>query len=103
MISNWIDISIPLQPGMVQGPEDPPFLMERMTDTEDGDKVHVSRILMSSHAGTHIGTPMKCGNSMQDNDVTWFSATIGLAEVIEIQDRKSVKVEELKKTPDLSL
>ena len=97
MISNWIDISMPLYPGMVQRPEDPPFQMEPVTDRKDGDKVHVSRISMSSHAGTHIGAPVKCGNSFQDNEQTGFSATIGLAKVIEIQDRNSVKAEELKK------
>ena len=97
MISNWIDISMPLYPGMVQRPEDPPFQMERVTDKKDGDKVHVSRISMSSHAGTHIGAPMKYGSFSEDHEQTGFSATIGLAKVIEIQDRNSVKAEELKK------
>lgn len=97
MITNWIDISMPLYPGMVQRPEDPPFQIEPVTDRKNGDKVHVSKISMSSHAGTHIGAPVKCGNSFQDNEQTEFSATIGLAKVIEIQDRNSVKAEELKK------
>ena len=97
MIANWIDISMPLFPGMVQRPEDPPFQMEPVKDRQNGDKVLVSKISMSSHAGTHIGAPVKCGNSFHDNEQTEFSATIGLAKVIEIQDRNSVKAEELKK------
>ncbi len=97
MIADWIDISMPLYPGMVQRPEDPPFQMEPVTKKIDGDNVLVSRISMSSHAGTHIGTPVKTGNSFQDNEQTGFSATIGLAKVIEIQDRNSVNAEELKK------
>lgn len=99
MISNWIDISMPLYPGMVQSAEDPPFQMEPFTNRTDGDKIHVSKISMSSHAGTHIGAPVKCGNFLQDqdNEQTGFSATIGLAKVIEIQDRNSVNAEELKK------
>ncbi|GJL57779.1 MAG: cyclase [Nitrospirales bacterium] len=97
MISNWIDISLPLYPGMVQRAEDPPFQIEPVTDRINGDKVHVSRISMSSHAGTHIGAPVKCGSSFPDNEQTEFSATIGLAKVIEIQDKHSVNAEELKK------
>lgn len=97
MVSDWIDISMPLYPGMVQRPEDPPFQMETVTNTKDGDNVLVSRISMSSHAGTHIGAPVKSGNSFPDSEQTGFSATIGLAKVIEIQDRNSVNVEELKK------
>ncbi|MDT3778759.1 cyclase family protein [Nitrospira sp. MA-1] len=97
MISKWIDISMPLYPGMVQRPGDPPFQMEPVTDRKNGDKVPVSKISMSSHAGTHIGAPVKCEKSFQDNEQTEFSATIGLAKVIEIQDRNSVKAEELKK------
>ncbi|WNM56592.1 cyclase family protein [Candidatus Nitrospira allomarina] len=97
MISNWIDISMPLYPGMLQRSEDPPFQMEPVTDRKNVDKVHVSKISMSSHAGTHIGAPVKYGSPYQDHEQTEFSATIGLAKVIEIQDRKSVKAEELKK------
>ncbi|HBP89618.1 MAG TPA: cyclase family protein [Nitrospirales bacterium] len=96
MINTWIDISIPLYPGMHHRPEDPPFQIERLTGKGDEDQFHVSRISMSSHAGTHIGARGKLGNSVQDDDQTWFSSTIGLAKVIEIQDRKSVKAEELK-------
>jgi arylformamidase len=96
MLHNWIDISIPLYPGMVHTPEEPPFQMERVRDREDDDQIHVSRITMSSHAGTHIGAPVNRGNSVQEDDQAWFSSTIGLAKVIEIQDRTSVKAEELK-------
>ncbi len=97
MIPNWIDISMPLYPGMVQRPEDPPFQMEPVKDRTNGDKFHIFKISMSSHAGTHIGAPVKCGNSFRDNEQSEFSATIGLAKVIEIQDKNSVKAEELKK------
>lgn len=97
MRDNWIDISMPLYSGMAQRPEDPPFQMEPVTNKKDGDKILVSRISMSSHAGTHIGTPVKCENSFQDSEQRGFSATIGLAKVIEIQDGNFVKAEELKK------
>ena len=97
MIGHWIDISIPLYPGMVRRPEDPPFHIERIREGGDEDKVHVSHISMSSHAGTHIDAPLDCGDFMGGNDQLSFSATIGMAKVIEIQDKKSVKAEELKK------
>lgn len=98
MVSHWIDISKPLYPGMVQRPEDPPFQMEPVANKKD--QVQAFRISMSSHAGTHIGAPVKFVNFFQDNEQTGFSATLGLAKVIEIQDRDSVKAAELKKTPD---
>lgn len=57
----------------------------------------VSRISMSSHAGTHIDAPLESGDGMPGREQLSFAATIGLAKVIEIQDKKSVKAEELKK------
>ncbi len=97
MIGTWIDISMPLYPGMVHRPEDPPFQIEGVKDREEVDNIHVSRISMSSHAGTHIGAPLEVGHSVRSIDQLRFSATIGLAKVIEIQDKKAVKAEELKK------
>jgi arylformamidase len=52
---------------------------------------------MSSHAGTHIDAPLDGGDVMRGGEQQSFAATIGLAKVIEIQDKQSVKAEELKK------
>ncbi|MBA3967063.1 MAG: cyclase family protein [Nitrospirales bacterium] len=88
---------MPLYPGMDQRPEDSPFQLEPVANKKDGDKVPAFRTSMSSHAGTDIDAPVKYGNSFQDNEQTGFSATIGPTKVIEIQDRNSVKAEELNK------
>jgi arylformamidase len=95
MISNWIDITVPLFGSMVHWPGDPPIEIHRTSDKAKGDEYNLSEISMGSHSGTHIDAPLHIienGTSVDNMD---FNTTIGKARVIEIQDEKSIKQEEI--------
>jgi arylformamidase len=93
---DWIDISAPLRSGMACWPGDPPVRIELVQSIERGDDCNISSLSMSAHAGTHMEAPLHYysgGNSMSTMP---FSAAIGAARVIEVQDPESVKPAELR-------
>lgn len=94
-MSDWIDISVPLQNGMVHWPGDPEFHIERALDQEKGDKCTVSRIALGVHTGTHMDAPLHFIPNAASIDEVPLDAVAGQARVIQIQDRESIKREEL--------
>jgi arylformamidase len=55
---NWIDVSVPLSPGLPAYEGDPPLAIERVTRMEDGAICNLSRASLGLHAGTHIDAPV---------------------------------------------
>jgi arylformamidase len=94
----WYDLSIPLKQGMPFLVLDPvPPKIYRYSDVALGSKVTMSMLEIISHTGTHIDSPLHFipgGSTISDMDVT---ATIGPCRVIEIKDKKTIKVAELEK------
>lgn len=52
----WIDISVPLVPGMPQWPGDPAFTTWRVCELEEG--ANVTALSMCAHTGTHVDAPL---------------------------------------------
>jgi arylformamidase len=94
-MSNWIDISVPVRNGMVHWPGDPPFHIERTLDQEKGDVATVSKMTLGVHTGTHMDAPLHFVRKARSIDSMPLDATVGRARVIEIQDKKSIRREEL--------
>src|SRR3712207_1044420 len=86
MNSEWIDISIPLHNGMPYWPDNPPVHINRTMDLDRGDEAAVSAISIGSHTGTHMDAPSHFIRSGAAMDEMPLSATIGIAQVIEIRD-----------------
>ncbi len=92
----WIDISLTIKSGMINWPSDPAVKIERVKDLKKKDKCNLSLLTMGSHTGTHMDAPyhfFKHGDSL---DQMPLEATIGPARVVEIRNRESIKVQELK-------
>ena len=53
-----IDISVPLQPGMVVWEGDPPFRIEQAASMPAGEEFNVTRLDLSTHTGTHLDAPL---------------------------------------------
>ncbi|MFT6398061.1 MAG: arylformamidase [Bradymonadia bacterium] len=54
----WIDISVPVAPGLTPiWPEAPDIVFERRLDLDAGDAVTDTTISLSVHTGTHIDAP----------------------------------------------
>jgi len=95
-VSDWIDISVPLKSGMVHWPGDLSVQIERVSAIDRGDDANLSRISMAVHTGTHIDAPLhflKCSANMGQLS---FDTIIGPARVIEIHDKESIKMTELR-------
>jgi arylformamidase len=90
----WIDISVPIESGMVVWPGDPPVTIERGRDSETG-KVEISTLNMSAHAGTHVDAPRHYLRGGEDVHQMPSEAMIGPARVIEIRDPVHITVDEL--------
>src|SRR5437667_327219 len=54
----WIDISVPIRPGMISFPGDPVVLMDRPIAIADGAVCNVSRLDFGVHSGTHVDAPV---------------------------------------------
>jgi len=107
MVSEWIDITLPLNdsipvlnlPPAAEGSGDgtpvPDPRAYRFFDVDKGDKVTMSKIEMTSHDGTHIDAPLHFipgGNTIDKMPV---ETGVGPARVIEIKDLWEITVKEL--------
>ncbi|MDR4493455.1 MAG: cyclase family protein [Nitrospirales bacterium] len=93
----WIDITVPPHPALFEGLDTLPIDGERINLVKGRTRSEGPAISRSSYVGTQVDAPWSGGAEGSDQAPMRFSAIIGLAKVIEIHDKKSVKVEELKK------
>jgi arylformamidase len=98
MPKGWYDISVPLKQGMSYLKLDPVVpRIYRLDDAELGAKVTISKLEIITHTCTHLDTPLhfiKGGSTISDMAL---DAVVGPCRVIEIKDKKTIKVAELKK------
>ena len=95
MASPWIDVSVTLKTAMVNWPGDPPVRFSHVLSLERGDPCTVSLLEMGAHTGTHMDAPAHFVRGGIGIDEMPPDAAIGLARVIAIHDRESIKVDEL--------
>ena len=95
--SDWIDISVNLQEGMIAFPSESQIRLERRRSMARGDGANNTSIHMSVHTGTHMDAPRHFIADGKTIVQMPFNITLGPARVIEIVDNVSVKAEELAK------
>ena len=86
----WIDVSVPLEDGLVPWPGDPPFRLERVSDVANGDSCTFSTLSMSAHAGTHMDAPLHYLRGGRTVDQLPADATVGPARIIPIRNRRII-------------
>lgn len=94
---SWKDISVSISPDLVVWPGDPPVRIEMVNDMHLGHEANLSRLDISAHTGTHMDAPrhfLKDGLSL---DKMPLEVGVGKARVIGIEDRHSIKVDELQR------
>lgn len=94
-MSAWIDVSIPLDNGMVHWPGDAPFERLQTLHIANGDVCNLSQLSTSAHIGTHMDAPrhfLAGGKGMESMPI---EATIGPARVIAVQDPELIRIQEL--------
>lgn len=84
MNPDWIDISVPLSPGLVQWPGDRGVEIERVSSLAAGAECNLSELSLSVHAGTHVDAPLHYLADGGDPETIPLEALIGPARVVEI-------------------
>ncbi|MDP1854113.1 MAG: cyclase family protein [Candidatus Omnitrophota bacterium] len=97
MIKKWIDISVTIKNGMARWPSDPPVLIKQTKNIDTGDNDNVSFLSMGSHTGTHMDAPLHFMPKGRSLDKMPPDAAIGVARIIPIKDKVSIKPDELRK------
>lgn len=93
--SQWLDVSVPIQAGMVHFPDNPPIEIDTISDVERGDLCTISKLTMGTHTGTHIDGPIHFLAGTPGTDAVPLENLIGPARVIEIEDPSAVRWAEL--------
>jgi arylformamidase len=93
--SQWIDISTPLENGVVTWPGDPLFSSTRIADMSRGDSCNVTAVAMPAHTGTHVDAPLHFLAAGGGVETIPLDAFLGPARVIVISDPVAVRAAEL--------
>ena len=56
-VPKLLDVSVPLRQGLPTYPNNPPFELQPVERIADGGSANVSRLVMSTHCGTHVDAP----------------------------------------------
>jgi arylformamidase len=94
-MSNWIDISVPLQNGTVHWPGDRPFRVRAESEMKAGHEFNLSSFATSAHIGTHMDAPLHfvAGGSAMDR--LRLETVIGPARVIKIAHPQQITAAEI--------
>lgn len=96
----WIDITLPVRPGMAVWPGDPPCEVTSMSRIRDGAGSNVSRIAMSSHCGTHLDAPRHFSEAGETVDQLSPDLLIGPAYVIDLSSLgRNIYADDLSRLP----
>jgi arylformamidase len=80
----WIDVTVPIRPGMQVFPGDPPFRVELVKSIgRDGEVCNLSRIDMGAHTGTHVDAPLHFIAGASGAEAVPLDALIGPAWVVD--------------------
>ncbi len=79
-----IDISVPVRPGMVTYPGDPTVTLERVVSIADGGVVNLSRLDFGVHSGTHVDAPVHFIDGAAAAESLPLDVLIGPARVLDL-------------------
>ncbi|WPX09346.1 cyclase family protein [Anaerocellum danielii] len=81
-----IDVSIPISNSMVYFPGDPKPQISRVYSIEKGEVANVSKLILSSHTGTHIDAPahfIKDGKTVDQIPLEYLIGEVKVFDVCE--------------------
>jgi arylformamidase len=93
------DITIPLSPALPTFPGDPQVQIEAVTRIMRGDPANVSRIIMSSHCGTHIDVSLHYNDHGVSVDHIPLTLLIGNALVADLRGITEIDGKALARLP----
>ncbi len=95
---SWIDISVPIQNGMVHWPGDPAFEshLKKSIGDANNSPCNLTHMNMSAHTGTHMDAPRHFIDGGATMETLPIDAVMGPCRVIEINDPVAITEAELK-------
>src|SRR3954469_909287 len=85
-----LDVSVVLQAGMPAYPGNPPFEMTPVKRIAQGDSSNNSRLVMGTHAGTHVDAPRHFFDDRPGVESLPLELLIGRARVIDLPHRGGI-------------
>jgi len=85
-----IDVSIPISNDMVCFPGDPNPQISRVYSIEKGEVANVSKLILSSHTGTHIDAPAHFIKNSNTIDKIPLERLIGKVRVLDVGEEDSI-------------
>lgn len=89
----FIDISMPIRPGMPTFPGDPPVAIETLRDLARGDPYRLCALALGSHAGTHVDAPRHFLDLAPGVDALDPEALWGPCVVVEVPEQHRLVTE----------
>jgi arylformamidase len=93
------DITVPLSPTLPVYPGDPAIDVTPIAQLAAGDSANVSRVVLSSHSGTHIDAPRHFFAHGRTVDSLDIQILMGPVQVYELQQTHHITAEDLQRLP----
>jgi len=81
-----IDISVPVRPGMVTYPGDPTVTLERVVSLAEGGVVNLSRLDFGVHTGTHVDAPVHFIDGAGATETLPLDVLLGPVRILDLTD-----------------
>jgi len=91
----FLDISVPLAPGLVAYPGNPEFELHALKRIAEGGSSNVSRLSLGTHTGTHVDAPFHFFDEGAPVDALPLDLLIGRARVIQVSRRGGITQQDL--------
>jgi arylformamidase len=99
MSDEWIDVTVPMRPGMTVWPGDAGFRFEPTVRMAAGAPYNLSTLTLSAHTGTHCDAPwhfLDGGKKLDELDAAVF---FGRALLLDFRGLESIRAVDLPGTP----
>ena len=94
-VPRFLDVSVPLAPGIPTYPGNPPFEFEAIKRIANGDSSNVSRMVIGTHSGTHVDAPLHFFPDAAGADALPLDLLLGRARVVDLPKRGGITAEDL--------
>ena len=94
-VPRFLDVSVPLAPGVPTYPGNPPFEFEPVKRIANGDSANVSRMVIGTHTATHVDAPLHFFDGEPGIDQLPLDLLVGRVRVIDLPHRGGITEQHL--------
>jgi arylformamidase len=94
-VPRFLDVTVPLAPGIPTYPGNPPFELDAVKRIANGDSSNVSRMAIGTHTGTHVDAPLHFFPDGASADALSLDLLMGRARVVDLPRRGGISADDL--------